>query len=604
MRLNYQRMYAQPNFSSCLRGLPLKFAAPTGQQTTGTEAPSMAYKRFGELLLANGHINEEQLRAALKHQKQAGGKIGEILLDMGFITRDTLYSTLETQLGVRFVDLNTVQIPPDCVRFLSRAQATRHTVVPIGSDGSTVTLAMADPMNFVVIEEVKKASKCRVTTCLAEPEAINRAIANLYGNQSTERALQQLKSEAIPTDLQSTIATVNILGADSEDAAPTIRLVNSFLEYAVNQNCSDIHLEPRESEMTVRMRIDGVLRRVFSVPRAIQNAVIARIKVMGNMNIAEHKIPLDGRSNVRVGTQDVDLRISTLPTVYGEKVVIRLLRKSSSLLNTSGIGLVGENLRKFNTLLENSNGVILIVGPTGSGKSSSMYTMIGKLNTEEVNLVTLEDPVEYNFDGVNQVQINEKTGMTFASGLRSILRQDPDIIAVGEIRDGETADIAMRAAITGHLVLSTLHTNDAPSTLDRLMDMGVEPYLISTALKGIISQRLVRRICPNCREKYTPTREEQSMLRLDYRPDRVFYRGRGCPMCYNTGYRGRTAVFEILVLNNAIKHAVADNVPHSELMRLIHESDFEPLITDCVRLVNEGVTTVQEAYRTVNTTDV
>lgn len=563
----------------------------------------MAYKRFGEMLLAENIINSDQLKAALNHQKQAGGKIGEILLSMGHITRDQLYETLEQQLGISFVDLNTISIAPDCSRFLSRQQATKHTVVPIKFDSNSVTLAMADPMNFVVIEEVKKSAHRRVEACLAEPEAITRAIANLYGNQSAERALQQLKSEAIPADLQ-TIATANILGADSEDAAPTIRLVNSFLEYAVNQNCSDIHLEPRESEMTVRMRIDGILRRVFSVPRAIQNAVIARIKVMGNMNIAEHKIPLDGRSNIRVGDQDVDLRISTLPTVYGEKVVIRLLRKSSSLLNTSGIGLVGDNLRKFNTLLENSNGVILIVGPTGSGKSSSMYTMIGKLNTEEVNLVTLEDPVEYNFDGVNQVQINEKTGMTFASGLRSILRQDPDIIAVGEIRDGETADIAMRAAITGHLVLSTLHTNDAPSTIDRLLDMGVEPFLISSALKGIISQRLVRRICPNCREPYAPTREEQSMLRLDYRPDRVFYRGRGCPMCFHTGYKGRTAVFEILVLNNAIKHAVADNIPHSELMRLIHESDFVPLIRDCVRLVENGTTTVQEAYRTVNSTDV
>ena len=364
-----------------------------------------------------------------------------------------------------------------------------------------------------------------------------------------------------------------------------------------------MHLEPRESAMYVRMRIDGVLRQVFVVPKGTQSAVIARIKVMGNMNIAEHKIPLDGRSNVRIGEKDVDLRISTLPTVYGEKVVIRLLNKSSALLNTKGIGLTGKNLDKFNALLENSNGVILIVGPTGSGKSSSMYTMIGKLNTEQVNLVTLEDPVEYNFDGVNQVQINEKTGMTFASGLRSILRQDPDIIAVGEIRDGETADIAMRAAITGHLVLSTLHTNDAPSTIDRLLDMGVESFLISSALKGIISQRLVRRICPNCRTEYTPTAEEQQMLRLPVTPGRKFYRGKGCPMCFNTGYRGRTAVFEILTLTGPIKHAIADNAPHSQLMKLIEESDFEPLIVDCTRLVQNGTTTVEEAYRTVNSTD-
>jgi type IV pilus assembly protein PilB len=324
---------------------------------------------------------------------------------------------------------------------------------------------------------------------------------------------------------------------------------------------------------------------------------------MGNMNIAEHKIPLDGRSNVRIGEKDVDLRISTLPTVYGEKVVIRLLNKSSALLNTKGIGLTGKNLDKFNTLLENSNGVILIVGPTGSGKSSSMYTMIGKLNTEQVNLVTLEDPVEYNFDGVNQVQINEKTGMTFASGLRSILRQDPDIIAVGEIRDGETADIAMRAAITGHLVLSTLHTNDAPSTIDRLLDMGVERFLISSALKGVISQRLVRRICPFCKEPYTPSGEEQKKLHLHYSAARVFYRGKGCTRCFNTGYRGRTAVFEILMINQEIRRGMADGEPYSQLRSLIDQSDFEPMIYDCIRLVENGTTTVDEAYRTVNSTD-
>ena len=464
---------------------------------------------------------------------------------------------------------------------------------------------MVDPLNFVATDAVKMVAKRKVIPMLATAEAITRTITDLYGSESAEKALQDLKSteDQSTTDFQN-IAAANIIGADSENAAPTIRLVNSFLEYAVNQNCSDIHLEPRESAMYVRMRIDGVLRQVFVVPKNTQSAVIARIKVMGNMNIAEHKIPLDGRSNVRIGEKDVDLRISTLPTVYGEKVVIRLLNKSSSLLNTKGIGLTGKNLSKFNALLENSNGVILIVGPTGSGKSSSMYTMIGKLNTEQVNLVTLEDPVEYNFDGVNQVQINEKTGMTFASGLRSILRQDPDIIAVGEIRDGETADIAMRAAITGHLVLSTLHTNDAPSTIDRLLDMGVESFLISSALKGIISQRLVRRICPNCRTEYTPTAEEQQMLRLPVQAGRRFYKVKGCPMCFNTGYRGRTAVFEILVLNSEIRHAIADNVPHSRLQELIHQSDFEPLIVDCIRLVQNGTTTVEEAYRTVNSTDI
>ena len=565
----------------------------------------MVYKRLGEILLANEAITEGQLRDALEYQrKHPGQKLGEILIEHTGISRRQVYKALERQLGVESIELTGMIIPKDIAQLVPRSLATKHHVVPIQVNGDNLSLAMSDPLNFVATDAVAMATKKKIIPLLAVEEEVTRAIADLYGSETAEQALSELQDseESDTPDFQNIVAA-NIIGADSENAAPTIRLVNSFLEYAVNQNVSDIHLEPRESIMAVRMRIDGVLRQVFVVPRSTQNAVIARVKVMGNMNIAERKIPLDGRSNVRIGDKDVDLRISTLPTVYGEKAVIRMLYKSSTLLNTKGIGLTGRNLEKFNNLLGNSNGVILIVGPTGSGKSSSMYTMIGKLNTEQVNLVTLEDPVEYNFDGVNQVQINEKAGMTFASGLRSILRQDPDIIAVGEIRDGETADIAMRAAITGHLVLSTLHTNDAPSTLDRLLDMGVESYLISSALKGIISQRLVRRICTNCRTDYPATAEEQQMLKLPVVPGRRFYRGKGCPMCFETGYRGRIAVFEILTLNNAIKQGIADNIPHSQLMELIQESDFEPLINDCVRLVQEGVTTVSEAYRTVNSTD-
>ena len=565
----------------------------------------MVYKRLGEMLIAKEYITPQQLENALEIQKKsAGKKIGEILVEQGFTTQNRVYRTLEIQLGVEFVDLTRKLIPKEMSRLVPRAVARKYSVVPVLATSEALFLAMVDPLNFVASEAVRKIVRRKVVPMLATTEAVDRSIHDLYGSESAEKALQELKSteEETVRDFLN-IASSNIIDADNENAAPTIRLVNSFLEYAVHQNCSDIHLEPRESAMYVRMRIDGVLRQVFVVPKSNQSAVIARIKVMGNMNIAEHKIPLDGRSNVRIGEKNVDLRISTLPTVYGEKVVIRLLNKSSSLLNAAGIGLAGRNLEKFNALLENSNGVILIVGPTGSGKSSTMYTMIGRLNTEQVNLVTLEDPVEYNFDGVNQVQINEKTGMTFASGLRAILRQDPDIIAVGEIRDGETAEIAMRAAITGHLVLSTLHTNDAPSTISRLMDMGVENFLISSALKGIISQRLVRRICPNCRAEYTPSAEEQQMLRLPVQSGRRFYRGKGCPMCFHTGYRGRTAVFEILTLTAPVKHAIADNVSHSHLMQLIEESDFEPLINDCVRLVLNGITTVEEAYRTVNSTD-
>lgn len=562
----------------------------------------MVYKRLGDMLVGIGLITEDQLHAALAEQRKSGKKLGTVLVDSGYIREQQLFDALERQLGVKFIDLTSVTPPSELSNVLPATIAKKHHIVPVRTDGPTLYIAMEDPLNFVAVEAARASSRRKIVPMLATAEGVERAIANLYGSEGAERAIADLQSEADTSGFQS-VVTANVIGADNENAAPTIRLVNSILEYAVTQNASDIHLEPREREMVVRMRIDGVLRKTFTVPKGTQNAVIARIKVMGNMNIAEHKIPLDGRSNIRIGERDIDLRISTLPTVYGEKTVIRMLYKTSSLLSTKGIGLTGKNLKKFESLLENSNGVILIVGPTGSGKSSSMYTMIRQLNTDEVNLVTLEDPVEYNLDGVNQVQINEKVDMTFANGLRSILRQDPDIIAVGEIRDGETAQIAMRAAITGHLVLSTLHTNDAPSTLDRLSDIGVEPYLISSALKGIISQRLVRRICPNCRTEYTPSAEEQAMLHLPYSPGRRFYKGKGCPACFNTGYRGRTAVFEILVLTGEIKRAISDNVPHSELMKVIESSDFEPLIKDCIRLVEQGVTTVQEAYRTVNSTD-
>lgn len=563
----------------------------------------MLYRDLGELFVISGEITEEQLNRAREVQNKNGKMIGQVLSELGYVSQRSVYEMLARQSGVQFVDITNFVIPKEMSRILPRSIARKFTLVPLSEANGTIRIAMTDPRNFVAIDEVKLATKRKVEIVLSTEESIVRAVTDLYASETAEKALQDLKSDTAEEDTFNRMVE-DIAGADSENAAPTIRLVNSFIEYAVNQNASDIHLEPREDHMAVRMRVDGMLRQVFTVPHKTQNAVIARIKVMGNMDISEHRIPLDGRSNARVGDKNIDLRISTLPTVFGEKVAIRLLYKSATLMNTGGIGLKGKNLEKFENLLKNSNGVILIVGPTGSGKSTSMYTMIKQLNTEQVNLVTLEDPVEYNFPGVNQVQINEKVGMTFANGLRSILRQDPDIIAVGEIRDGETADIAMRAAITGHLVLSTLHTNDAPSTISRLLDMGVKGFLIATALKGVISQRLVRRICPNCRQDYSASKEEQAMIGLPYVPGRKFYRGKGCPLCFNTGYRGRTAVFEILTINKAMERAIADDAPQAEFLQLVSESDFVPLINDCAKLVLDGTTTVDEAFKTVNSTAV
>lgn len=552
-------------------------------------------QRLGEMLLAAQAVTADQLALAGQYQRENPSRsIGESLVSLGFTTRQEIGQVLESQLGIAYIDLESQILPKELASLVSPAAAKKYQVVPVRADDSTLHLAMADPLDYHAADAVGLAARRQVVPMLADPAAISRAISALYGSASAEKALQELSAQAVHEGEAV---------SEQEDAAPTIRLVNGFLEYAVEQEASDIHFEPREGDMAVRMRIDGQLRQVFTVPRASRNAVIARIKVMGNMDIVEHKIPLDGRSNIRIGSRNIDLRISTLPTIHGEKAVIRLLHRSENLLNPAGIGLTGENLEKFHTLLESANGVILIVGPTGSGKSSTMYTMISLLNQEQVNLVTLEDPVEYRFDVINQVQINEKTGMTFASGLRSILRQDPDIIAVGEIRDRETADIAMRAAITGHLVLSTLHTNDAPGAIDRLLDMGIEHYLIASALKGVISQRLVRRICPHCREGYSPSEEEQRKLGLPVSAGRVFYRGKGCPRCFHTGYRGRTAVFEILTVSRELRRAIADGAPRSILLDKCRESGFQPLAADCIRLVDEGVTTAEEAWRAIRSTE-
>ena len=562
----------------------------------------MAYKRLGDLLLSVGLISQGDLERALELQKTTKKRLGKVLTEYGIISERQLIEALELQLGVEFIDLSKTIISPEMAQVLPKSIAKRHNVVPVKIAKDELFLAMSDPLNFVAAEEVKNVTRKRVVPMIATEDAVDRAILTLYGNEGAARAIEEMKREASGGEGEAGVYTTTV-GGDDAQAAPTIRLVNSIIERAATERASDIHLEPREGEMVVRMRVDGVLRNVLTVPRNLQGSVLSRLKVMGGMNTAERKIPQDGRANVRARHSDIDLRISTLPTIYGEKMVIRLLDKSAQILSREGIGLEGAQLERYGRLLRSTSGVILIAGPTGSGKSSTMYTMVRELNTEQVNLVTLEDPVEYNIDGVNQCQINEKTGMTFASGLRSILRQDPDIISVGEIRDGETAEIAMRAAITGHLVLSTIHTSDAAATLDRLFDIGVEPYLTASALKGVVAQRLVRRVCPHCRREYEPTDGELELLGMERAPGMKFYRGDGCPMCFHTGYRGRTGVFEILPIRRELRRGIADGLDRERLRALIGQSDFVSLADNCRRLVLEGVTTVGEALRVINSAD-
>ena len=561
----------------------------------------MQYLRLGDILVNNGAITQEQLDRALEVQKSRHERLGTILIDEGIINEQRLIETLELQLGIDFIDLSKIRIPLELASVVPKNIARRHGVVPVRLNKDELTLAMSDPLNFVALEEVRAATRKRILPKIATMAAVNKAISTLYGNEGVARAIEELRYDGAMREAPAQPVSEEV--TEDLQSAPAIRLVNSILERASTERASDIHLEARADEMVVRMRIDGNLRTILSVPEELKRTVVSRLKIMGGMDIAESRIPQDGRANVMIKGHNIDLRMSTLPTMYGEKVVIRLLDKSTQLLNAAALGLEGENLEKYNALLTNAHGMILIVGPTGSGKSSTMYTMIRSLNTEEYNLVTLEDPVEYDLKGVNQVQINEKVGMTFASGLRSVLRQDPDIIAVGEIRDGETAEIAIRAAITGHLVLSTVHTNDAFSAIDRLIDIGVAPYLLADALNGIISQRLVRRICPHCKTAYRPTDAELEKLGLaGGTKDVTFYRGKGCPQCFHTGYIGRTAVFEILVLDRDLKHAISAGQHLTELTANVKEGSFTSLREEGRRLVLKGVTSADEVLRVLNTT--
>ena len=560
----------------------------------------VAYMRLGDLLISAGVIRPEQLNEALAIQKKTRERLGDVLINNGIITEQQLIEALQMQLGVDFVDLTAVSIPLELARFVPRSIAKKYCVVPVKLQKDELYVAMSDPLNFEAQEEIKSASHKQVVPMIATRRAVEQAIATLYGNEGTARAIEEMKREAGSN--QADIVPVQMSKAVDNGAAeaPTIRFVNSVIERAITERASDIHLEPQEGEMVVRMRIDGVLRRIFTVPANLQATVIARLKIMGGMNIAERKIPQDGRAMVTAKDKEIDLRISSIPTIYGEKIVLRLLDKSSGHINRKTIGLEGEDEKKYDRLLKNSSGVILIVGPTGSGKSTTMCAMIQELCSEQTNIMTLEDPVEYNIPGTNQCQINEKTGMTFAAGLRSILRQDPDVISVGEIRDGETASIAVRAAITGHLVISTLHTNDAVSTISRLVDIGVEPYMISSALRGVVSQRLVRKICPHCRKAYTPTEEEKRMVGIAENEDVTFYKGEGCQECGRTGYRGRRGVFEILTLDAALRREVANNASSEELTKTALENGFVTMKDNCRRLVLEGVTTVAEAAKAIN----
>lgn len=554
----------------------------------------MKVKRIGDILVESGTLSNEDVERALAMQKGTNRRLGDILIEENFITETQLIEALRMQLGIDFIDLTKSKIETSLTTLIPKNIAKQYRLVPVKLVNDRLYVAMEDPLNFRAVEAVKEVSRKRVVVMIAYREAIERALNVLYENENANLAIQEMSDE-------QDLVSIEEKSAEQENSsAPTVKLVNSILERGITEKASDVHIEPHEDQMIVRIRVDGRLTEILRIPKNLQSAVISRIKVMANMNVTERRIPQDGRAIIRSSTgKDIDLRVNTLPTIHGEKIVIRYLWRDSTTLTRSGIGITDKDSLKFDRIIKNSSGLILIVGPTGSGKTSTLYTIIQELNQPDVNMISLEDPVEYQIDGVTQVAINEKLGLTFAESLRACLRQDPDIICVGEIRDGETAEIAMRAAMTGHLVLSTLHTEDAVSAIDRLKDMGVEPYLISASLRGIISQRLVRKICPDCRKEIEPDRENADLIGFKDITGLHFYKGEGCHKCFNTGYRGRTGVFEILTLNSVIRDAINSGVSSSELRKVINNTDFTPMIVNARDLVEKGITTVEEVLSDV-----
>ncbi len=560
----------------------------------------MKSKRLGDILISDGLLTQEQLSQALAQQKQTHERLGTVLIEYGYITERELIDALRNQLGIDFIDLTKTTIDPSMSRYIPKALAQEYEIVPIQVVRDNLFIAMADPLNFMAIERARNTSRKNIVPMIASGAAVKHAISILYENVNAAEAMAAMRAEAgIRED------AVVESEQDTAEEGPTIRLVNSIIERAMVENCSDIHIEPTEGDMQIRMRIDGRLHKILTIPMDLKDSVVSRIKVMSHMNIVERRVPQDGRINMKIKGRDVDMRVNTLPTIFGEKIVIRILGKDEKMLTRKGIGMVfDEDNRKVDRILANTSGVIMIVGPTGSGKTSTMFTLIREMLNESTNLVTLEDPVEYNIPGATQVQINEKVGLTFASGLRAILRQDPDIICVGEIRDGETAQIAMRAAITGHLVITTIHTEDAVTAIDRLKDMGVEPYLISAGLRGIISQRLLRRVCPNCRTEYTPDQKILEISPMKMKPGQKFYHGKGCDQCFHTGYRGRIGAFEILLMNDELRRDITSNADKQTFRETAaRTSGYVTMLQNAEKLVSEGITTVEEVERTILVTD-
>lgn len=562
---------------------------------------------LGEILVQRSAISQSQLDEALAHQKsiedQRGKsgweRVGEVLTRLRYLDEEGLTEALAIQWGLSYSESLTVKdIDPALVAQVPIGFAKRYTLLPMCRENGKVCVAVSDPLNLPALDDLSLLFKSPLKVTLAPAKTILSSINQAYERaaDSAEQAISDLAAESLDRIAEELSEPEDLL--DVDDEAPMIRLVNSILFQAVQQRASDIHLEPFEREMVVRYRIDGILYNVLSPPKRFQSSLTSRIKIMAGMNIAEKRLPQDGRIALRVAGREIDIRVSDVPIAHGERLVLRLLDKTTVLLNLEDIGLSPSAISTISKVIQMSHGIILVTGPTGSGKTTTLYAALNKINSPDRNIITIEDPIEYQLKGVGQIQINPKIDLTFANGLRSILRQDPDIIMVGEIRDSETAEIAIHASLTGHLVFSTLHTNDSAGAITRLLDMGIEPFLVSSSVIAIVAQRLIRLICPNCRQAYRPTGEELTKLGLS--PQSVkgeFFRGKGCSHCMNTGYRGRSGIYEILSIDDDIRNLILSKVDSSSIKSRAVAKGMILLRENGAMKVVEGVTTTEEVLR-------
>ena len=555
-------------------------------------------KRIGDILVEEGILTEEQLEEALKAAKAENKKIGEAITDLGFATEQDIAEALSSQLGFEYVNLSSVHIPDNVLSLINESVLRKHLMIPYAFVPNTINqvkVAMVDPMDMSAIDDFSIVTNLLVVPSVATTRDILIALDRYYGDTETIKAAQEYARER--EDLAAKLAEGDLSSQDVQ-SSPVVQLVTSMVEQAARQRASDIHIEAKEDSVRVRFRIDGSLYEKFTYSIHLLPAIMARLKIIGGMDIAEKRKPQDGRFTIMVDKREYDIRVSVLPTVYGEKCVMRLAQKKALTRNKSELGFSPSELQAFDDILKNPNGILLVTGPTGSGKSTTLYTALSELNKEDVNIVTVEDPVEANIDGINQVQVNVKADLTFASALRSILRQDPDIIMIGEIRDGETAQIAVQASITGHLVVSTLHTNSAAGSISRLINMGVEGYLLADSLVGIIAQRLVRRLCPYCKKPHLITDTERRIMgiRADVNPE--IYEPVGCERCDNTGYSGRIGIYEIMKITPPLKELISRNASVSELKQMGMREGMHTLRQSATMLVIKGITSVHEMIKT------